>query len=416
MNAFILSVGDELVLGQTVDTNSAWISQQLAAIGFPVVAHATVGDDQTDIERVIRTAADSCDVLIVSGGIGPTEDDLTRQALAAVLGTPLTTNQAWVDHMRAHFASRGRPMPERNLVQALIPDGAAGIRNTAGTAMGVRARVGRCEVFAVPGVPKEMKAMLARDVLPYCHEHGGGAVILQETLHTFGLGESAIGERLGELMQRGRNPSVGTTVANGLVSLRVNCRATSAEQGRRDLDATVAACEAALPGLIFGRGADTLPGVVMRLLNDRPTTIATAESCTGGWIAKLLTDQPGSSRYFLQGWVTYTNASKTEQLGVREETLAAHGAVSEPVVMEMAEGARQRAGTDVALAVSGIAGPDGGTEAKPVGTICFALAHAGGTLTRTLGMFGDRDMVRDRSAKMMLTFLRCHLLGRQLPF
>ncbi|HEX8323790.1 MAG TPA: nicotinamide-nucleotide amidohydrolase family protein [Tepidisphaeraceae bacterium] len=445
MQAFILSIGDELALGQTVDTNSAWISQQLAAVGCDVLGHQTVADRQSMIEASIRTWAAQADVLIVSGGIGPTEDDLTRQAIASVLGSELVLDESWLAHMKTHFTSRGREMPERNVVQAMIPRGATMLWNTAGTAAGIRAEV-RGEgqgvrrkeeakvavnavsssrltphastLFSVPGVPREMKAMFTRDVLPWVRERSGGAVILQAKLHTFGLGESAIGERLGGLMDRGRNPSVGTTVANGLVSLRVNARFPSLEEGQRQLDETIAACRAALGPMIFGQGDDTLEGVVMSLLasGERPITVATAESCTGGWLAKMLTDLPGSSRYFHQGWVTYTNESKTAQLGVKPLTLAAHGAVSEPTVAEMAEGARQRAGTDIALSVSGIAGPDGGTSDKPVGTVCFGLAHIGGTLTRTLGMFGDRDMVRDRSAKMALTLLRFHLMGHSLPF
>ena len=418
MKAFILSVGDELVLGQTIDTNSAWLSQQFSAVGVDLLGHQTVGDDQPMIEAAIHFWSGRVDCLIISGGIGPTEDDLTRQALANVLGAELVANEDWLAHMKAHFASRGRAMPDRNTVQAMIPRGATMLWNTNGTAAGIRATVGQCEVFSTPGVPKEMKAMFSRDVLPWARERGGGAVILQKTLHTFGLGESAVGERLGDLMRRGRNPSVGTTVAGGLVSLRVNARFPTMDQGQSEIADTIAACRGKLGELIFGDDTDTLPAVVMSLLarNEEPITVAAAESCTGGWIVKLLTDQPGSSKFFQQGWVTYTNESKTAELGVKPETLAAHGAVSEQAVKEMAEGARQRAGVDIALSVSGIAGPDGGSEAKPVGTVCFGLAHAGGTLTRTFGMFGDRDMVRDRSAKMALALLRFHLLGVALPF
>ncbi|MDB5325868.1 MAG: CinA-like protein [Phycisphaerales bacterium] len=418
MQAFILSVGDELALGQTIDTNSAWISQQLAAVGCDILGHQTIGDSQAMIETSIKHWAAQTDVLIISGGIGPTEDDLTRQSLAAVLGTGLERNEAWLAHMTAHFTSRGRTMPERNVVQAMIPRGATMIWNTAGTAAGIRATLGKCEVFSTPGVPREMKTMFTRDVLPWVAERSGGAVILQTKLHTFGLGESAIGEKLGALMDRSRNPSVGTTVANGLVSLRVNARCSNLAEGQKQLDETVVACRAAIGDMIFGQGEDTLESVVLGLLGakEKPITVATAESCTGGWLAKMLTDLPGSSRYFQQGWVTYTNESKMAQLGVKEETLATHGAVSQPTVAEMAVGARQRAGTDYALSISGIAGPDGGTPDKPVGTVCFGLAHAGGVVTRTFGMFGDRDMVRDRSAKMALTMLRFHLLGKPLPF
>ncbi|MGC4031774.1 MAG: competence/damage-inducible protein A [Tepidisphaeraceae bacterium] len=418
MKAFILSVGDELVLGQTIDTNSAWISQQLAAVGIDLLGHQTIGDDQAMTEAAIHFWTGQADCLIISGGIGPTEDDLTRQSLAGVLGTELVVNEDWLAHMKQIFVGRGRVMPERNVVQALIPRSATMIWNTAGTAAGVRCTIGRCEVFSMPGVPKEMKAMFNRDVLPWARERGGGAVIIQRKLNTFGLGESAVAERIGDVMMRQRNPSVGTTVANGLVSLRVNCRAENVEQGERDVAATVAACREKLGELIFGEGEESLAEVVMKLLAGRPepVTVATAESCTGGWLAKMLTDLPGSSRYFTQGWVTYTNESKINQLGVKPETLAAQGAVSEQTVAEMAVGARERAGTDYALSISGIAGPDGGTAEKPVGTVCFGLAFEGGVYTRTFGMFGDRDMVRDRSAKMALTLLRFKLLDAPLPF
>src|SRR5918993_2644120 len=228
MNAIILSIGDELVLGQTVDTNSAWISQQLAAVGCGVAAHMTVGDDQRAIEQAMLESVGRCDVLIVSGGIGPTEDDLTRQALASIMGVPLDVNETWLKELEEFFAARGRGMPEMNRIQAMIPRGATMIFNHAGTAAGIDAtyRSGDqktiCRVFVMPGVPKEMKAMFERDVLPHVTEASDGAVILSRTLHTYGLGESAVAERLGPQMMRGRNPSVGTTVSEGQVSLRVN--------------------------------------------------------------------------------------------------------------------------------------------------------------------------------------------------
>jgi len=307
-------------------------------------------------------------------------------------------------------------MPDRNRVQALIPRGAQMIWNHAGTAAGVATTIGRTRVFSTPGVPKEMKAMFEREVLPYIRQHVGGAVILQKTLHTFGLGESALAERIGDLMKRGCNPSVGTTVANGLVSLRVNARFPTLDDARTKMGQTSDACRAALGDLIFGEDLDTLPQVVMRLLAEEKKTVATAESCTGGWLAKFLTDLPGSSANFYQGWVTYTNDSKVSQLGVSPATLAAHGAVSEPTAREMAIGARVRAKTDFALSITGIAGPDGGTTEKPVGTVCFGLAYEGGCQVRTFNMFGDRDMIRDRSTKMAMTMLRFHLLGKPLPF
>src|ERR1700712_2521334 len=216
--AIILSIGDELTLGQTIDTNSAWLSQQLASIGVRILAHATVPDDQPAIEQAIRSTAAQCDVLLISGGLGPTEDDLTRQALAAVLGQPLEMNDEALRKLTAWFAHLKRPMAESNKIQAMLPRGAEMIENHSGTAPGIATlyttgdQKQSCQIFVMPGVPKEMKGMLTRDILPRLRSLGGGAAILSRTLHTFGVGESTIGETLGDLMQRGRSPSVGTTV------------------------------------------------------------------------------------------------------------------------------------------------------------------------------------------------------------
>lgn len=436
MNAYLLSIGDELVLGQTVDTNSAWICQQLAAVGCDILAHKTVGDDQRAIEQAIKDATQIADVLIISGGIGPTEDDLTRQAIAAVMNVPLELNQKWFDHMKTWFETLGRKMPDTNRIQAMIPQGATMIWNTCGTAAGVRTELKAadlaiddayfvvnkghvCTVFSMPGVPREMKAMFANDVLPYVKERSGGAVILQKTLHTFGIGESTVGERLGTLMMRQRNPSVGTTVAQGLVSLRINARYESLERATKEINETITACREKLGDLIFGEDQQTLVDVVHSLLMNSEgvtTTVATAESCTGGLLAKYLTDTPGSSTYFKQGWVTYSNEGKKAQLGVQQSTLQAHGAVSEATVIEMAQGARRASGADVAISISGIAGPDGGTEDKPVGTVCLALASDRETYARRFVFHGQRDMVRDRAAKMGLSMIRFHLLKKPLPF
>jgi competence/damage-inducible protein CinA-like protein/molybdenum cofactor synthesis domain-containing protein len=504
MIGIILSIGDELVLGQTVDTNSAWLSQQLAAVGCAVGRHLTVSDNQADIERAIRESTPNCDVLLISGGIGPTEDDLTRQALAAVLDQRLEPSATWLAELERFFAARGRPMPAINRIQAMIPGGATMIFNHAGTAAGIHAVVGGqgsgfrvqgsgevvasngpqgdtgvppeldasevsepeftppphsphgrdarvttsgpafvssvgsspplnpeprtlnpphpCHVFVMPGVPKEMKAMFARDVLPFVRERSAGAVILSRTLHMFGLGESAVGERLCALMHRDRNPSVGTTVSAGVVSLRINARFSSLENAKQELDHTTEACRSALGDLIYGQDADTLPDVVAKLLNEHPVArrwapaVCTAESCTGGLLAKMLTDVPGSSAYFRQGWVTYQNEAKMNELNVAAETLERHGAVSEATVREMASGAVARSGVPFAMAISGIAGPGGGTPDKPVGTVWIALAAESNVAARHFLFPGDREMIRDRAAKTALTMLRFHLIGKPLPF
>jgi len=416
MNAIILSIGDELVLGQTVDTNSAWLSQQLATVGCAVLAHATVADDQRAIEEAIRQSESRCDLLLISGGLGPTEDDLTRQALAEVMHAPLELNQQWLAELEKFFAVRNRAMPAANRIQAMIPRGARMVFNTAGTAAGIESTIGKCRVFVMPGVPKEMKIMFARNVLPIVRESSGGAVILSRTLHTFGLGESAIAERLGDLMRRDRNPSVGTTVSSGIVSLRINSRFGSAAEAMEKLETTEQLCRAALGPLIYGQDDQQLQEVAGRMLKARGESIATAESCTGGLLGKMITDVPGSSGWYTYGWVTYANQAKEQLLSVPAKLLQEHGAVSEPVVLAMANAARLRASSTYALAISGIAGPDGGTPAKPVGTVCIALAHPGGASARTFLFPGDREFIRDRSARMALTLLRYHLLAERPPF
>jgi nicotinamide-nucleotide amidase len=426
MNAILLSIGDELTLGQTVDTNSAYLAQQLAAIGYKPVAHLTVPDDVAAIRQAIEESVGRCDALIVTGGLGPTDDDLTRQALSEFLIQPLELNDAALHNVKRFFRLLKRDMPERNAIQAMLPRGTEMIENTAGTAPGIYCNYQSgdqktvCPIFVMPGVPKEMKIMFARDVLPKLKEQGGAgaSTILSKALHTFGPGESAIAELLGPLMARDRNPSVGTTVANGYVSLRINAYADSAERAAHELADTEAQCRAALRDLVWGADDDQLQNVVANMLIDRKATVATAESCTGGLLAKMLTDVPGSSAYFEFGWVTYHNDAKM-QLGVPETTLAEHGAVSEPVVESMAIEAHLRSTSDYALAISGIAGPGGGTPEKPVGTVCFALyddANGPQPQTRTFIFHGDREMIRDRSAKMALTMLRFHLLGKPLPF
>jgi nicotinamide-nucleotide amidase len=429
MKAFILSIGDELALGQTIDTNSAWMSQQLASIGCDVAGHMTVSDDKIAIRDAMTYLVGLCDVLIVSGGIGPTDDDLTRFALADAMGVELYLDEGWAKEVEGFFTRIGRVMPKQNQVQAMMPVGATSIFNTCGTAAGIRAKLKGKDVFVTPGVPKEMKAMFDRDIKPFVKTFAGGAAIVSSTLHTFGQGESTIAEKLGDLMNRSRNPSVGTTVSGGIVSLRVNSRFESVERATEELRKTEQQCEALLGDLIFGKEDQTLPMAIASLLTqgrEKPLTVATAESCTGGLIAKMLTDLSGSSSYYMGGFVTYSNKSKYERLGVNMEMLNVYGAVSEQVVLQMARSARRLMSTTYGISVSGVAGPTGGSPTKPVGTVCIGLAYlepGGGktedhvfSMARTFQLPGDRDMIRDRSAKMALTLLRFHLMQKPTPF
>jgi len=427
VTAIVLSIGDELVLGQTIDTNSAWISRELAAIGLRVVEHAVVGDDQAAIEKSITELAARCHVLLVSGGLGPTQDDLTRQAFASVLGQPLEENPQAMAALIARFQKFGRPRSPSNRIQAMLPRGTAMIENTAGTACGMSALLRSkdsehsCHIFVMPGVPGEMKAMMTESISPHLRPLGKGAVIRSRTLHTFGVGESVIGEMLGDLMQRGRNPSVGTTVADGVVSLRINAAFSSSPQADEELEKTAQACRQKLGDLIYGQDEQTLAQVVANMLLESKfcRSVATAESCTGGLLAKMLTDIPGSSAYFQRGWVTYANEAKTQLLKVPAELIEEKGAVSVEVAEAMAIGALQASGNDAALSITGIAGPDGGTPEKPVGTVCFGLAfnrESPQVQTRLFRFPGDRAFIRDRSAKMALTLLRFHLMQVPLPF
>lgn len=430
MKAVILSVGDELVLGQTLDTNSAWISQQLASIGISIHQHLTVGDVQADIEASIRSAVEVADVILISGGIGPTDDDVTRQALAGVMRAPLEPNPQWLAQLDQFFSRLGRVMPESNKIQAMIPKGAELIWNANGTAAGMSAVVEhlydrtrptrKVRVYVMPGVPKEMKGMFNASVLPTLAA-GASGVILQKTIHTFGAGESTVAEKLGAMMKRGMNPSVGTTVSGGIVSVRINARFPDKDEAIHQLNATSAQVRSALGDLVFGEDAQSLAGVVSESLrnttnNGEPVTVATAESCTGGLLAKYLTDEAGASSYFAGGWVTYSNELKTRELEVNPHLFETVGAVSEPVAIAMAKGARENAAADYALSITGIAGPDGGTDEKPVGTVWIGLSSSKGDIARRFTFPGDREMIRDRAAKMALTLLRFALLDKPLPF
>lgn len=411
MDAILISVGNELTLGQTVDTNNAWLSQRLAEVGVRVLMHVTVADEMEPLERAIRRACESGDVVILTGGLGPTADDLTRHALAAVTGSSLELNEHFLSQIREFFAQRGRAMPPANEVQAMFPAGSDPIENTCGTAPGIRVHCGRATVFALPGVPHEMRVMYDRDVLPWLLPRTEGAVILARTIQTFGAGESDVGERLCDLMDRGRNPTVGTTACQGVIGVRIHARASNRTEAEALLGQTTAEIKSRLGTLVYGEDEDTLWSVVVRNLISRGQTLSTAESCTGGLIAKRITDVPGSSACFLEGVITYSNAAKTRLLGVPPDLIATYGAVSAPVARSMAANARDRSGTNFSLSVTGIAGPSGGTPEKPVGLVFIGLASDKGSVVQELclGSILGREAVRDRACKAALDMLRLHL-------
>lgn len=407
----ILSVGDEIVLGQIADTNARWIAIELQAIGCMPGERRTVADDRAALARAIVELAATHQGLVVTGGLGPTLDDLTREALLDVVdaGAELVLDPAGVEHLKGWFERRGRPMPESNLRQALRPPSGRLLDNPHGTAPGLFAGMGATQIFCLPGPPGEMQPMFARFVAPALA--APGKVVRTAALHTIGVGESVLAERLGELMQRGREPSVGTTASDGIVTIRVRAEG-AATVADATLESTVDACLARAGSIVYGRDGRSLAEVVGEMLASRGSTLSTAESCTGGLLGAFLTEVAGSSAWYQGGFVTYANERKIADLGVRADTLAAHGAVSHETAAEMAVGCLARAGTSMSIATTGIAGPGGGSDAKPVGTVFIAVALRGEAVwTRRFHFPGDRTTVRRRTANLALACARFALLG-----
>ncbi len=439
MNAIIISIGDELILGQTIDTNAAWLSRQLSSLGITVREHITVGDDINAIVGQLRRvggmswasnneAGDSqgnnnaADVVLVTGGLGPTDDDLTRHALAKVLKTELKLHQSSLSRIEQFFVRLNRPMSQTNRVQAMIPCGCDVLENNVGTAPGITTQIGKTPVFFLPGVPAEMKAMFdesVKDKLRQLVSAGGTKeVFAYRTLHTYGTGESNIAEILGDMMSRGRNPVVNCTAAHSIVSIRIISRGSDEEAARALIEPVERELRGRLGTLIFGSDEDTFAGVVGGLLRRNGSTVAVAESCTGGLLAKELTDISGSSAYFMAGWVTYSNDAKIRFLEVSPETIEKYGAVSEQVASELAAAARRLAGTDYGLGITGIAGPTGGIagptvgkEGKPVGLVYVSLADQDGVEVARSVFPGSRDHVRRRAVNTALNMLRLRLLN-----
>jgi nicotinamide-nucleotide amidase len=410
LRAAILSTGDELTTGRIVDTNSSWIADKLFEIGIDLVGVLTVGDHRDRLAWAWRRGLELADVVIATGGIGPTADDLTSEVVAEVLGVPLVEDAESAARIRKMFEALGREMPLNNLKQALKPRGAVVIPNALGTAPGYRVAHERKHVVVLPGVPREMKPMVEETVVPWLAAlRGGDVVYVGRTFQTFGLTESG----LDEMVAGAIDPAEGRVSFRASfpeVSVRVVVHGRPAEAEAR-LERLAARLRERIGAHVYGEGKTTMEEVVGRLLRERRLTVALAESCTGGLVAHRLTNVPGSSAYVLGGAVTYANTAKRKVLGVRPETLEAHGAVSEETAGEMASGARASFGASLGLAITGIAGPDGGTPDKPVGTVCFGLASDAGVVTRRYQLWGTRDWVKLLASQVGLDWIRRHVLG-----
>lgn len=367
----IISIGDELLSGRIVDSNAAYLSSKLLSVGVETVCTYTVGDDVDMIVEMLGQASSHGDVVLITGGLGPTDDDITRHAMAAFIGVELEFYEDVYSQMQEFFARRDLTMAQTNRIQAYLPKGAKPLTNELGTAAGIMCQYEGTVFVFMPGVPTEMKQMFADSVFPMFGD--GDMAIVSRRLHCFGTGESRIAEMVGDIMERGRNPRVNCTVSGGIVTLEVSARAERRQDAEKMAAADVEKLYAILADVVFGTDGETMAQALGKKLITASKTIAVAESCTGGLLAKLLTDVAGASSYFTHGWVTYSNDAKVSELGIDRGIIDAYGAVSEQVAMAMATAARTRSGADIGVGITGIAGPGGGSEQKPVGLVYISV-------------------------------------------
>ncbi len=409
MRCDVLAVGTELLLGQIVDTNSAWIGEQLAAAGIDSHLHVQVGDNQARMVAMLRMLLGEADAVIVCGGLGPTQDDITREAIAELMGAPLERRDDLADAIREMFLSRGRAMPASNLRQADVPKGGEAIPNPNGTAPGLLCPVGGKVAYAVPGVPHEMQHMVASAVIPHLLERSGErGTILSRSLKTWGSSESGLAERIAHRVDTQTNPTIAF-LARGIEGLivRITAKAPTAEEAEALVAAEEAILREELGDLCFGVDEETMESVVSDLLRERSWTLGLAESLTGGLVGSRISDAPGSSEIFRGSIVSYATEVKRSVLGVTADSV-----VSADCAMQMAEGARRVLGADVGLAVTGVAGPTA-QEGQPVGTVFFGVALPGQEPESLHArMPGDRLRIRQFSTISLLNLARLRLLGR----
>jgi len=420
MKAAILAVGSEMLTPFRVDTNSLVVTERLNQIGYDVRLKAVVADDVDELARVLDGALAWADVIILTGGLGPTEDDITRDAVARVLNLSMDVDEQIVDRIRERFARRGLTMPEINRRQGMVPRGATVIENRNGTAPGLWLERGRTAIVLLPGPPREMTPMLDAVIRDRLTPRTDGRGLFRRVLKITGRTESDVDAAAQPVYSPWISAAVpiSTTIlaALGQIELHLTAAASDRTAANASLDAGVSELEVVLGSAVYSTDGRPLEAVVGDMLRERGMTIAVAESCSGGLLASRLTDVPGSSDYVDRGVVCYSNRAKTELAGVPESLLAEHGAVSEPVAEAMAAGIRQRARASVGIGITGIAGPGGGSPEKPVGTVAIAVAVDDLSRVRTFQFLGGRDMVKFQSAQAAMNMLRLLLLKKDAPF
>ena len=414
MRAELVIVGSELTSGEKLDTNGRWLCERLAALGVPVGRTVVIGDDLEENRRAFLDASNRADLVVASGGLGPTQDDLTREALALAAGVDLVEDAEALRMIEDLFKRRNRAMPERNRLQALRPEGAEIIPNPTGTAPGVWMRLGRAMVACLPGVPRELKEMFEQGLVPRLRASGlSGRTVVGRTINLFGIGESEAEARANDLTARGRIPEVGITASDATISFRIRAEGADEAEARSLIEPTAALIYDRFAPLIVGEGADDVAEALVAALLESGKTLAVAESCTGGLVARRITAIAGVSPVFPGGVVSYANAAKTNLLGVPDALIEAEGAVSVAVASAMADGVRRVFQTDLGLSITGVAGPSGGSERKPVGLVYLGFADASGTRTKRLelGPEQPRGVIQSRSAKHAMNWSRMILRG-----
>lgn len=407
MKAELITIGDEILLGKIVDTHTAYIGDRLARIGVRLTRQITLPDEMEALREVLAESLGRCDVVITTGGLGPTKDDTTKTVLAEVFDTKLVRDEAIAEDLRARC---GDGLPAVVMTQADVPESAFVIPNLVGTAPGFIFQKGEKKLVALPGPPNELKPMFESVVLPELESGRKGGLFVQNTFRTIGIREATIEERVGKLLEEIPGLSYGLIAHPYQVDIRLFCTAPTREEAEKILEEGEKVVGEKFGKSIFTKDDRSLEEVLGKMLRERKKTVALAESCTGGLISKRITDISGSSNYFEGAFVSYSNQWKENLLGVSSKTLMDHGAVSEATAREMAEKVREKAGTDIGLSVTGIAGPTGGTKEKPVGLVYMALSDGETTVVEKFNFRGEREWVRYRASQAALNMIREYLL------